>query len=81
MTDTTDTQAWEAATEFVRRADKGLPSDRWADGSEGMQLVVDGIRERDRRLLIISEALQEAMERERRRGAEAMDATADPMRG
>lgn len=34
----------EAAFEFARRAEKGLPSDRWADGAEGDKEVAKGIR-------------------------------------
>lgn len=34
----------KAAAEFVRRAEKGLPADRWSDGEIGAQSVAKGIR-------------------------------------
>lgn len=34
----------KAAAEFVRRAEKGLPPDRWSDGEIGAQSVAKGIR-------------------------------------
>jgi hypothetical protein len=36
--------ALKAALEFARRAKKGTPSDRWADGDVGLRLVAEGIR-------------------------------------
>jgi hypothetical protein len=35
--------AIKAATEYARRAEKGIPSDRWTDGTHGARLVAQGI--------------------------------------
>lgn len=36
--------AIEAAREFARRAEKGIPSDRWYDGTSGAKAVAKGIK-------------------------------------
>lgn len=69
----TDLERMQAAVEFSRRRRKGLPSDRWADGDEGMKAVADGI---DLMYLAMSNMIAE-----REQWSEAsMEATADPMR-
>lgn len=35
--------ALDAADKFARRARRGLPSDRWTDGTNGASLVAEGI--------------------------------------
>ena len=69
----TDLEHMRAAVEFSRRCQKGLPSDRWADGEIGMASVARGID-----LMHIAMA---NMLKEREQWSEAsMEATADPMR-
>lgn len=36
--------AMKAAREFARRSDKGLPADRWYDGTQGAHMVAQGIK-------------------------------------
>lgn len=36
--------AIKAAREFARRAEKGLPADRWYDGTTGAEAVARGIK-------------------------------------
>jgi hypothetical protein len=47
----------EAVRKFITRAERGLPSDRWAVSTDEMRLVVDGIRAE----LHINELLTEAL--------------------
>lgn len=53
-------KALDAAYTYVRRARKGLPSDRWADGIKGARLVADGIAAQFR-LLVLYEATTRAV--------------------
>jgi hypothetical protein len=62
-----------AALEYARRFRKGLPSDRWCDGHAGAVKVAKGIEQ-------LAAAVVRYMEEEERRGVEAMEAHADPMR-
>lgn len=69
-----------AADEYARRKEKGLPSDRWADGKSGEMLVANGIRAQQRLLEMYASFALEVMAAERARNDAAMDATPDPMR-
>ena len=64
----------EAALEYARRWRKGLPSDRWCDGHAGAVKVARGIEQ-------MAAAILRYMDEEERRGADAMEPSADPMRG
>lgn len=63
----------QAAIEYARRAEKGLPTDRYADGQAGEKAVARGIA----RLVAAVERLSE---QEYLRGLEAMEVTKDPCR-
>lgn len=71
-----DISAFEAAIapakEFRRRAEKGLPSDRWADGDEGMRAVAIGIAALERLVLTYAEASANMLEEIRRANTDAM---------
>ncbi len=47
-----------AADEYARRKEKGLPSDRWSDGTAGAVLVANGIRAMQAIIALQSDALQ-----------------------
>lgn len=72
--------AREAAVEYVRRWQKGLPADRWTKGSDGAALVAEGIRAWIHLARMNAAALEALLEAERERGREAMAASPDPMR-
>lgn len=69
----TDLDHMKAALEFSRRCQKGLPSDRWADGEDGMASVARGIT-------LMHRAMANMLAEQQERGAQSMEATADPMR-
>lgn len=64
--------AMEPAKEFRRRAEKGLPPDRWADGDVGMRGVAVGINAMEQMLQIYAEASANMLEEIRRANREAM---------
>ena len=70
----------EAAREYARRAKKGLPADRWADGRKGEGMVADGIVALLWQVDFLAGALEAKLAEEARRGADAMEAHADPLR-
>lgn len=51
--------ALKAAAEFARRAQKGTPSDRWADGDVGLKLVARGILAHLTIMKMLTDALSE----------------------
>ena len=63
----------KAAIEYARRAEKGLPPDRYADGQSGEKAVARGIA----RLVA---AIENIASEQYRRGLEAMEPSADPCR-
>lgn len=65
-------EALEAASEYARRAAKGLPADRYADGTQGAYLVAQGIAARDRIIAMQTAALVELFDAMRQAGTEAM---------
>ena len=70
----------ETAKEYARRKEKGLPSDRWADGKAGEMLVANGIRAQERLLEMYAQFALEVMAAERARNEASMEASPDPMR-
>lgn len=73
-------QARAAAVEYVRRSEKGLPPDRWTNGTEGAALVAEGIRAWIHLCRMNAAALDAYQQQERERGEQAMEASRDPMR-
>lgn len=61
------------AAEYARRAERGLPPDRWSDGTEGAALVARGIRAQEVIMSLLSEALGAMIAAERQRGLDAME--------
>lgn len=49
----------EAANTFVRRFNKGLPPDRWTNGSNGMEMVARGIIAQQKLLAMLNEVALE----------------------
>lgn len=65
-------EALEAATEYARRAAKGLPADRYADGTEGAYLVAQGIAAQQSIMAMQTVALMDLFEAMRQAGTDAM---------
>jgi hypothetical protein len=61
-----------AASEYARRANKGLPSDRWADGTTGAVMVAQGIIAQQRIMAMQTAALVDLYEAMRKAGTDAM---------
>ena len=57
---TTNKKALKAAEAYSKRANRGLPSDRWTDGIDGAHLVADGISAQIR-LLALYDATTKAI--------------------
>jgi uncharacterized membrane protein len=68
-----NSKAIATASEYARRAEKGIPSDRWADGTEGAALVARGIRAQEVIMSMLSEALGAMIAADRQRGIDAME--------
>ena len=64
--------AIEPAKEFRRRAEKGLPSDRWADGDTGMKAVAAGICAMEQLIKIYADASANMLAEIQRANTEAM---------
>ena len=64
--------ALQAASEYARRAQKGLPSDRWADGTTGAVMVAQGIIAQQRIIAMQTAALVNLYEAMRKAGTDAM---------
>jgi hypothetical protein len=67
-----NTQALDAASEYARRAAKGLPPDRFTDGTAGALLVAQGIMAQQRIIAMQTAALVDLYEAMKRAGADAM---------
>ena len=65
-------EALAAAGEFSRRAQKGIPADRWYDGSAGAKLIALGIWAQQMIMAMQCNALEAFIEAEAERGKEAM---------
>lgn len=61
-----------AASEYARRAAKGLPADRFADGAKGAMLVARGIHAYQVIMAIQTEALAVMASELQQRGSDAM---------
>nr|WP_309504263.1 hypothetical protein [uncultured Roseovarius sp.] len=48
--------ALKASYEYARRADKGIPHDRWTDGITGARLVAQGIKAQAEMVEMLSNA-------------------------
>ena len=62
----------EAATEFARRARKGLPADRFYDGTDGAKVVAKGIDAWIKAFADSVELLRQMEELQRQQGEDAM---------
>jgi hypothetical protein len=62
-----------AALEYARRAEKGIPPDRWSDGTAGALDVARGIRAQEVIMSLMADAMQQMIEAERLRGLDAME--------
>ena len=69
-----------AAREYARRRRKGLPSDRWCDGTKGAEAVADGIDALDWCLAWCVKEIEELRAQIKQVGADAMEPHKDPMR-
>lgn len=67
-----NSKAIAAASKYARRAERGIPADRWSDGTEGALLVARGIRAQEVIMSMLSEALGAMIAAERERGYDAM---------
>lgn len=70
----------ETAREYARRARKGLPTDRWADGKEGEAAVARGIDQLDWYLGWCVAEIERLREEKTLSGLDSMEPHADPMR-
>jgi hypothetical protein len=68
--DTAD--AIDAAMTYRKRAKKGLPADRWADGATGARLVAQGIHALECIIAMQTAALEDMLEEATARGVDAM---------
>lgn len=64
--------ALQAASEYARRAQKGIPPDRWADGNAGAVMVAQGIIAHQRIIAMQTAALVDLYEAMRKAGTDAM---------
>jgi len=64
--------ALAAAAEFRRRAEKGIPADRWADGTAGAALVAQGIAIMEGLLETQADVIRAMLAEKRQSGIEAM---------
>ena len=65
-------EALDAATEYARRAQKGIPPDRWTDGNQGARMVAQGIAARDAIIAMQTAALVDLYEAMKKAGTDAM---------
>lgn len=70
-----DIDAMSEASEYRRRAEKGLPEDRWANGASGAKIVARGISVFERLIEAQSQVIVEMdaiIQESIRQGAESM---------
>lgn len=72
--------AMKAADEAMRRRKKGLPSDRWYDGTDGADLAWRGAEAYRRITELYRDAVLLMISQQYQAGLDAMDAAKDPMR-
>jgi hypothetical protein len=65
--------ALDAAAKFRKRAEKGIPPDRWADGTAGQRLVAQGIAIMEGLLETQADVIRAMIEADRQRGIDAME--------
>lgn len=65
-------EALTAAAEYARRAQKGIPPDRWADGNTGAVMVAQGILAQQRIMAMQTAALVDLYEAMKQAGTDAM---------
>lgn len=70
----------KTADEYARRWRKGLPSDRWCDGSQGAASVAMGIAAKNAKITMLTEALVRLWNEKQEAGNLAMEASKDPCR-
>lgn len=70
----------DAAREYARRARKGLPTDRYCDGSDGAKAVAQGIDEMDWLLAWAYAEIERLKSAEYASGLASMEPTKDPCR-
>ena len=64
--------ALEAAAKYVKGAEKGLPSDRWADGTAGAKLVAQGIKAQMQIMAMLTETIAAMSAQAMEQGRESM---------
>lgn len=64
--------ALQAASEYARRAAKGLPADRYSDGTTGARMVAQGIAAQQKIMTMQTAALVDIYEAMRQAGTDAM---------
>lgn len=69
--------ALEAANEYARRAAKGLPADRYTDGTQGARLVAQGIAAYQRILHMQTAAILNMLDAARQAGDDAVQIHSD----
>lgn len=65
--------ALDAASEFRKRAERGLPPDRWADGTAGQRRVAHGIAIMEWIMEAQADAILALMDEKRQSGIDAME--------
>ena len=71
----------EAAREYARRCRKGLPEDRWSNGTDGARAVAQGIDELDWLIAWAYAEIERLNAEKVASGLASMEATKDPCRG
>jgi len=71
---------FERVAEFVRRAEKGIPEDRWTDGAKGNALLAASCKRLLAYTSIQGQAMAELYDDLQKVGLSAMETHKDPMR-
>jgi len=71
---------FDRVAEFVRRAEKGLPEDRWTDGAQGNALLAASCKRLLAYTSIQGQAMADLYEDLQKVGLSAMEPHKDPMR-
>jgi len=70
----------QTVREFVRKAEKGIPEDRWTAGEEGSKRLAKACKGMLYAVASYEAILNAIAEEQRQRGADAMDTFSDPCR-
>jgi hypothetical protein len=73
-------QDQKTVAEFVRRAEKGLPADRWTDGAEGDKRLAAACKRLLSLVQLQASAMDAMLDDIRARGTDAMEPHVDPCR-